>query len=160
MGYPERLRSRRWTSAAGLASRLRLAAGLAVLGLWLAAGCSKQQLTVQGQPEASCSRYRLDAAQQLFQAARANLVRYYKERGLATLNAAYSLAGDAIQAARATRTCFDFDSQARSQALSVVRAGRLLRTVAYATMRDPGEQTLMTLLQDGYGDAFAGRDID
>lgn len=160
MRYAEDRHLRRWSALADVASRLRLAAGLVVLGVWLVAGCSRQQLAEERQPATSCSQYRLDVAQRLFQSARVNLVRYYKERGLTTLNLAYSLAGDSIQAARATRTCADFDDQVRALAVDMVRTSRQLRTIAFSTMRDPGDQALVTLLQGGYTDAFAGRDLD
>jgi hypothetical protein len=160
MRYPERGALRRWTIPAGRVPPMWLAAGLAALGVWLAAGCSGQPAAAVRKPIASCSQFRLDSAQRLFLAARSNLVRYYKERGLATLNAAYGIAGDAILVARSTRNCDDFDERVRADALNLVRAGRQLRIVAYSTMRDPGAQTLATLLQEQYGEAFAGRDLD
>ncbi len=132
-----------------------------VVGLtgWLLTGCSSAPLP-QLRQAPSCSQIRLDAAQQLFLAARANMARHYRERSAITLNAAYYFAGDAIQVARAARLCPDFDSRARSAAINLVRMGRQMRTLAFSTMRDSDPAIAQSLLQEQYGEAFAGRDLD
>jgi len=142
--------------------RRRGSAGFAALcvGAILLLGACALPTVAPPEPVQSCSRTRLDAAQQLFLAGRANLVRYYKERALFTLNAAYGFAGDTILMARSTRTCFDFDNRAKVAAVNLVRMGRQLRALAYTTMRDPDTQMAMTLLQEQYAEVFAGRDIE
>lgn len=132
---------------------------LAGLAVWLLAGCSSAPLP-QLRQEVSCSQLRLDAAQRLYLAARANMARHYKERSALTLNAAYYFAGDAIQVARATRTCPDFDARVRTAAVNVVRMGRQLRILAFSTMRDSDPEIAQSLLGELYSDAFAGRDLD
>jgi hypothetical protein len=99
-------------------------------------------------------------AQQLFQAARSNLVKHYKERSPAALNAAYNFAGDSILAARAARSCRDADSASRNAALNLMRMSAQLRSVALSTMRDPDAQVAVTLLQEQYNEVFGQRDIE
>jgi len=136
-----------------------LAVWLAALTVWLAVGCSQAPLPALRQAP-SCSQTRLDAAQQLFLAARANMARHYKERSALTLNAAYYFAGDSVQLARAARLCPDFDARSRAAAVNLVRLNRQLRVLAFTTMRDSDPQVAQSLLQEQYGEAFAGRDLD
>jgi len=135
------------------------AALLAALGTWLLMGCSSAEPQVYRQP-ASCARERLISTQLLFQAARSNLAKHYKERSPATLNAAYNFASDAIALGRASRTCRDSDPGSRAAALNLMRMSAQLRSLALSTMRDPDAQVAVTLLQEQYGEVFGGRDIE
>jgi hypothetical protein len=143
-----------------LPRRTRGVAGLlAALGAWLLMGCSSSEPKAYRQPEA-CARDRLVTTQLLFQAARSNLVKHYKERSAASLNAAYNFAVDAITVGRASRSCRDADPGTRAAALNLMRMSLQLRNLAQSTMRDPDAQVAVTLLQEQYGEVFGGRDIE
>jgi hypothetical protein len=129
------------------------ALGISILGCSLPEPPSQRQAI-------SCSLVRLDEAQILFLASRSNMVRYYKERNASALNAVYNFAGDAIARARATRNCRDFDKSVRAVAVNLIRMSTQMRILAISTMRDPDSQTAVTLMQEQYGEAFAGRDIE
>ncbi|MFI5400529.1 MAG: hypothetical protein ACHQZQ_05715 [SAR324 cluster bacterium] len=163
MGYWKRSEARR---KARLAAALplpgkaaALGAVLAALGTWFLLGCSFSQPQAFRQ-SVSCSQTRLDGAQRLLQAARANMAQYYEQRGAASLNTAFYFANDAIVVARATRNCRDFDRDVRTVALNLIQQSGQMRSLAFSTMRDPDEQVIVTLLQDRYSEAFRGRDIE
>jgi hypothetical protein len=138
---------------------LLFAAILAGAAAWVLMGCSIPE--PQGNRQlVSCSQLRLDASQRLFEASRTSIVKYYKERGASSLNAAYNFASDAIQVARATRNCRDFDRSVRGAALNLIRMSTQMEQLAVSTMRDPDSQIAVTLLQEQYAEAFAGRDIE
>ena len=137
---------------------MAMAAVLAALAAWVLMGCSSSQ-PVSREP-VSCARDRLVSTQQLFQAARSNMAKHYKERGAATLNAAYNFASDAIAFGRASRACRDADRGTRAAALNLMRMSAQLRSLALSTMRDPDAQIAVTLLQEQYSEVFGGRDIE
>ena len=140
--------------------RGHVTSGLLLTGMiTLLTGCGSAPAPLRA-PTPTCVSARLDAAQQLYFAAKANLVRHYKERSAVTLQAAFYFAGDAMQVARASRFCPEFDTRARSAAINIVRLGRSLRSQAFQTMRDPDPWVAQSLLQEQYTDAFAGRDLD
>lgn len=133
---------------------------LACAAALLAAGCSSGQILSRDQPTVTCSQRRLSISASLYGEARGQMAKHYKERSAATLHAAYYLSSDAIEVARSTRFCPDFDGLVRSQALTLIRTSRLLRVLAVTNMRDPDPLVPMTLLQDRYADLFVNRDIE
>lgn len=138
------------------------ASGAALLGALLAIGaasCSLPEPPSQRQV-VSCSILRLDEAQILFLASRSSMTRYYKERSPSALNAAYNFASDAISRARSTRGCRDFDNSVKAYAVNLIRMSSQMKALSVATMRDPDSQIAVTLLQEQYSEAFAGRDIE
>ena len=88
------------------------------------------------------------------------MARHFRERSSTALHYAYYLSSDAIQMARATRGCSDFNDVVKSQALNLIRTGRQLRIMAVTNMRDPDPLVTMTLLQDRYADLFVNKDIE
>lgn len=136
-----------------------LAALAAALGLLLA-GCSREQILAAQQPPVSCSQRRLELSASLFNEARTQMTRHFRERAHITLHYVYYLSSDAMTLARATRSCPDFNDAVQTQALNLIRASRLLRTLAMTNMRDPDPLVTETLLQERYADLFLNRDIE
>lgn len=137
-----------------------LLAGLAaVLGL-LAAGCSREQILAAQQPQVSCSQRRLEISTALFTEARIQMARHFRERTHTALHYVYYLSNDAMVLARSTRACQDFNDAVQTQALNLIRASRLLRTLAMTNMRDPDPLVTETLLQERYAELFLNRDIE
>ncbi len=133
-------------------------ASLAVI--LLTAACSREQILLGTQPLVSCSQRRLEYSAALFGEARTQMARHYRERSAVSLHNAYYMSSDAIQMARSTRTCPDFNEVVKGQALNLIRTSRLLRILAVTNMRDPDPMVSMTLLQDRYADLFVNRDIE
>jgi len=144
----------RWGPPSGLACAV-----LAVLAAGSLAGCSGNSAALGPPPVESCSQQRLNVAYQLYTRARSDLVKYYQERAATSLDGAYYFAGDAMLAARLTRTCPDFDSAWYARALDVWRSALQLRQVANSTMRDPDAAALEWLLGDRYSEVFR-KDIE
>lgn len=136
-----------------------LAALAAALGL-LAAGCSREQILAAQQPQVSCSQRRLELSAALFNEARVQMARHFRERVHITLHYVYYLSNDAMVLARSTRACPDFNDAVQTQALNLIRTSRLLRTLAVTNMRDPDPLVTETLLQERYADLFLNRDIE
>jgi hypothetical protein len=147
-------RALRRASGWGAAAALLLALTL------LASGCSRQQILASQQPQVSCSQRRLELSAALFNEARSQMARHLRERTHMSLHYAYYLSSDAVQLARATRGCSDYNDAVQNQAINLIRTSRLLRTLAVTNMRDPDPLVTETLLQDRYTDLFLNRDIE
>jgi hypothetical protein len=152
------------TKSTGMFRRRVAAWGAAVLVLAalaaLAGGCSREQILASQLPPVSCSQRRLELSAALFNEARNQVARHFRERTHMSLHYAYYLSSDAMYLARSTRGCSDFNDAVQTQAINLIRTSRQLRTLAITNMRDPDPLVTETLLQDRYGDLFVNRDIE
>ncbi|HEX7926599.1 MAG TPA: hypothetical protein VF678_03345 [bacterium] len=137
-----------------------IAALAAVTLAALAAGCSREQILSATQGGPTCSQRRLELSASVFNEARKQMARHFRERSNMSLHYAYYLSGDAIQLARATRGCPDFSDAVQNQAINLIRSARLVRTLAVTNMRDPDPLVTQSLLQDRYAELFINRDIE
>ena len=125
----------------------------AALGVAIAtlAACSPQSSRVS---RASCAEDRIELASNLYNQARQQLTRHFRERVDTALGRAYQSSKDSVQVARASRSCEDFDRVIRRQALDLIRANLLFQRLVISNMRDQDPSVVIDLYGDGYREIF------
>lgn len=132
------------------AALLPLAAALLLVPVLSA--CTLAQF--ERRPVESCTQRRLGVAYALYDEAKRQLTRHYEQRNDLALEFAYHASRDSMSAARTIRTCYDFDTVAKEQAVDLIRSNMLFQKLVVSNMRDQDPSVVIGLYGERYREIF------